>query len=103
MCEAEGLHRGEGGMVRIKYGSDRRYGMPIEPFGVFHFKLALESWKKIRIYARLAWQGWRIGQKVRFDPNRLEYTDLALEPVVEEDLAKLPLFAETSAAGAPLR
>jgi hypothetical protein len=28
---------------------------------VFHYWLALEISKKFRIYARLAWQGWRIG------------------------------------------
>src|SRR6266404_8386622 len=100
MFEAEGIHPLEGGILRLKYRRDRRYGMKIEPFGVFHYKLAVESWKKIRIYARLAWQGWRIGQKVRHDPKRHEYTDLALEPVVEEDLDKLALFAETPGAGA---
>jgi hypothetical protein len=74
--------------------------MKIDPIGVFHVKLAVESWKKLRIYARLAWQGWRIGQKVRLNPKRHEYTDLALQPVVEEDLDKLALFAETAGGGA---
>jgi hypothetical protein len=54
---------------------DRRYSMPIEPVGVFHYKL---------IYARLVWQGWRIGQKVLHDPKRHEYMNLALSPVVED-------------------
>jgi hypothetical protein len=96
MFEAEGIHPLEGGIVRLKYRRDRRWGMKIEPAGVFHVKLAIESWKKIGIYARLAWQGWRIGQQVKHDPRRLEYTDLALEPVVEEDLDKLALFAQTA-------
>jgi hypothetical protein len=74
--------------------------MKIEPFGVFHYKLALENWKKIKIYARLAWQGWRIGQKVKNDAKRLDYTDLALSPVVDEDMDKLALFAETAGGGA---
>ena len=69
MFEAEGVHPLEGGIVRLKYRRDRRYGMKIEPIGVFHYKLALESWKKIKIYGRLAWQGWRIGQKVKNDPQ----------------------------------
>jgi hypothetical protein len=34
------------------------------------------------------------------DPKRYEYTDLALEPVVEEDMDKLALFAETAGGGA---
>ncbi|WIM09894.1 radical SAM protein [Enhydrobacter sp.] len=96
MFEAEGIHPLEGGIVRMKYRRDRRYGLPIEPIGLFHLKLAAESWRKLRIYARLAWQGWRIGQRVKHDPRRHEYTDLALEPVAEEEMDKLALFAETA-------
>ncbi len=76
--------------------------MKIEPIGVFHCKLALETWKKLKIYAKLAWQGWRIGQKVMHDPKRHEYMDLALSPVVEEDLDKLALFKDTAGGGAAL-
>jgi hypothetical protein len=96
MFYAEGVHPLEGGIVRLKYRRDRRYGMKTDPIGVFHYRLAIESWKKISIYARLAWQGWRIGQKVKHDPKRHDYTDLALEPVVDSDYDKLALFAETA-------
>jgi len=102
MFEAEGIHPLEGGILRMKYRRDRRHGMPIEPIGVFHYRLALEFSRKLKIYGRLAWQGWRIGQKVKFDPKRLAYTDLALEPVIDEDLDKLALFAETAGGGAAL-
>ena len=100
MFEAEGVHPLEGGIVRLKYRRDRRYGMAIEPVGVFHWKLALETWRKLKIYGRLAWQGWRIGHQVRFDPKRHEYTDLALEPVGEDEMDKLSLFADTAGGGA---
>ena len=96
MFEAEGIHPLEGGIVRLKYRRDRRYGMKIEPFGVFHYKLAAETWRKLKIYGRLAWQGWRIGQSVKNDPQRHAYTDLAMEPVVDEEMDKLALFAETA-------
>jgi hypothetical protein len=96
MFEAEGIHPLEGGLLRLKYRRDRRHGMKIEPVGVFHLKLALEFWKKIRIYARLAWQGWRIGRKIKNDPRRYEYSDLAIAPIAEEELDKLALFAETA-------
>ncbi len=98
--EAEGIHPLEGGVVRMKYRSDRRYGMPIEPVGVFHWKLAVETVRKLKIYGRLAWQGWRIGQRVKNDPKRHEYTDLALQPVMDDDMDKLSLFAETAGGGA---
>ncbi|MBN9535731.1 MAG: hypothetical protein J0H77_03365, partial [Alphaproteobacteria bacterium] len=55
---------------------------------------------KLKIYGRLAWQGWRIGQRVRHDPRRHEYTDLALQPVMDDDMDKLSLFAETAGGGA---
>ena len=100
MFEAEGIHPLEGGGVRMKYRLDRRHGLPIEPFGVFHWKLAKETWKKLKIYGSLAWQGWRIGAKVKNDPRRLEYTDLALQPVVDDDMDKLSLFADTAGGGA---
>jgi hypothetical protein len=103
MFEAEGIHPLEGGLLRLKYRADRRYGMTLEPAGIFHYRLAREISRKIGIYARLAWQGWRIGRKVKRDPRRLEYTDLALAPVVEEDLDKLALFAETTGGEAALR
>jgi hypothetical protein len=102
MFEAEGIHPLEGGILRLKYRADRRRSMPIVPIGLFHYRLAVENWKKIRIYARLAWQGWRIGRKVKRDPRRHEYMDLALSPVVEEDLDKLALFAETAGGEAAL-
>jgi len=101
MFEAEGIHPLEGGVLRLKYRRDRRHGMQIEPIGVFHWKLAVESWKKIRIYARRAWQGWRVGQKVKHDPKRHEYMDLALTPVNDQD-DKLALFAETAGGEAAL-
>ncbi len=96
MFEAEGIHPLEGGIVRLKYRRDRRHGMKIEPIGLFHWRLAAETWRKLRIYGRLAWQGWRIGQAVRNDPQRHAYTDLAMEPVVDEEMDKLALFAATA-------
>ena len=69
MFEAEGVHPLEGGVVRLKYRRDRRYGMPIEPIGVFHWKLAVETVRKLRIYGRLAWQCWRIGRGSRTIPS----------------------------------
>jgi hypothetical protein len=102
MFEAEGIHPLEGGILRLKYRADRRHGLPIVPIGLFHYRLAVETWKKIAIYARLAWQGWRIGRKVGRDPRRHAYMDLALSPVVEEDMDRLALFAETAGGEAAL-
>jgi len=103
MFEAEGIHPLEGGGLRLKYRRDRRPGMPVEPIGIFHLKLAAETWRKLRIYGPLVWQGWNIGRKVRNDSNRYTYTDLAIEPVVEQELDTLALFVETSGGGGAVR
>jgi hypothetical protein len=96
MFEAEGIHPLEGGGFRMKYRRDRRPGQPLEPFGVFHLRRVVETWDKLRTYGRLAWTAWRIGRMVKNDPKRLEYMDLALTPVIDEDMDKLSLFASTS-------
>jgi hypothetical protein len=103
MFEAEGIHPLEGGGMRMRYRRDRRPGLPIDPIGVFHFKLALETWRKLKIYGPLAWQGWRIGRKVKNDPNRYSYTDLAIEPVVDQELDTLALFGETAGGEGAVR
>jgi hypothetical protein len=96
MFQAEGIHPLEGGGLRLKYRRDRRPGMPIEAIGMFHLRLLAETWRKLKIYAPLIWQGWRIGRKVKNDPNRYAYTDLAIEPVVENEMDTLALFAATA-------
>jgi hypothetical protein len=99
MFHAEGIHPLEGGGLRLKYRRDRRPGMPIDSMGKFYLGIAAETWRKLGIYGPLAWQGWRIGRKVRNDPNRYAYSDLAIAPVVEQELDTLALFAETSGGG----
>ncbi|CAN5175668.1 hypothetical protein BH10PSE6_BH10PSE6_59980 [soil metagenome] len=94
--EAEGVHPLEGGIVRLTYRRDRRQGMPIEPIGVFHWKLALATIRKLRIYGHFIWQAMRIARRVMNDPKRHEYMDLALTPVRDEDMDTLALFHETA-------
>ena len=50
----------------------------------------------------MLFRSWRIGRRVKNDPKRLDYTDLALAPVFDEDLGKLALFAETAGGEAAL-
>src|SRR5260221_13220278 len=103
MSRPEGTHPREGGGLRLKSRRDRRPGMPVDAIGVFHLRLLAETWRKLKIYVPLIWQGWRIGRKVKNDPNRYAYTDLALEPVVEEAMDTLALFAVTAGGGAAVR
>ena len=81
----EGVHPLEGGLLRLKFRRDRRNGLPLESPLLFYPKYYAEmTWKQIRwvsLYARF----WLIFHKVRKDPKRLEYTDLALEPVTDHE------------------
>ena len=107
MFYAEGMHPLEGGGLRLKYRRDRRPGLPIDRVGIFHLKLSrrrdpLAQAQDLRP-ARLAGLAHTSARKVRNDPNRYAYTDLAIAPVAEEELDTLALFAETSGGEGAVR
>ncbi len=81
----EGIHPLEGGFLRRKVRTNRRSGMPLENPLVFYPKhIAATIWKQLQwitLYARLR----LIYRKVKYDPKRFEYTDLALEPVTDHE------------------
>jgi len=81
----EGIHPLEGGFFRIKARMNRRTGLPIENPFVFYPKYWAEAvWKQLRwikLYTRMR----LIYLRVRRDPQKLEYTDLALEPVTDHE------------------
>jgi hypothetical protein len=100
--EIEGIHPLEGGIVRLKYRTDRRPEMGIEWPGVFHVKLAAEVLWKLWHYGRIYYQGWRIIKKVAAEPARASYMDTALTPAAEDDFEHLAIFTETAGAGAAI-
>lgn len=81
----EGIHPLEGGFLRIKARKNRRSGVPLENPLVFYPKyFAQMLWKQLRwikLYARMR----LIYIRVRKDPKKLEYMDLALEPVTDHE------------------
>jgi hypothetical protein len=96
--EIEGIHPLEGGIVRLKYRTDRRPGMGVEWPGVFHLKLAGEVVWKLWRYGRLTLDALRIIRKVKADPNRAAYMDTALTPAAADDFEHLAMFTETAGA-----
>jgi len=81
----EGIHPLEGGFLRIKSRRNRRSGMKIESTLVFYPKyIAQMIWKQIQ-WASLYTRMRLIYRRVRKDPKRFEYMDLALEPVNEHE------------------
>ncbi len=95
--DIEKIHPLEGGFLRMKRRTSRRSTLPLENPLVFYPKTFLEIfWKQIQwiwLYTRLR----LIYRKVRSDPKKLEYMDLALEPVTADETETRELF-QTEAA-----
>ena len=93
----EKIHPLEGGFLRRKARKSRRAGLPLENPLLFYPKTFLEMlWKQIRwisLYLRLR----LIYRKVRKDPKKLEYMDLALEPVRDDETETRELFQSEAA------
>lgn len=95
--DIEKIHPLEGGFLRRKHRKSRRSNLPLENPLVFYPRTFLEIlWKQIQwitLYSRLR----LIYRKVRKDPKKLEYMDLALEPVSENELETRELFQSEAA------
>lgn len=81
----EGIHPLEGGFLRIKSRRNRRSGSKIEnPLTFYPKYYAQMLWKQVRwisLYTRMR----LIYRRVRKDPKRFEYMDIALEPVTDHE------------------
>jgi hypothetical protein len=90
--DIEKIHPLEGGFLRLKFRRDRRPDLPLEPVWMFYPKFLVETvWKQIRwisLYLRLR----LIYLKIKRDPRRLEYMDLALEPVADDEIETREMF-----------
>jgi hypothetical protein len=95
--QIENVHPLEGGFLRLKFRRDRRSGLPLDPVWRFYPKYWLETVSKqyrwVSMYVRLR----KIYLKIKHDPARRQYTDLALTPVSDEDVATLEMFNNTGA------
>ena len=96
----EGIHPLEGGYMRRRYRKDRRPGLPLEnpiTFYPRHWWLLAKSHYQ---FLSLAWKLHRIRKRIKADPQRMAYTDLALTPVEEDELDELALFTSSDSAKA---
>lgn len=95
--DIEKIHPLEGGFLRMKFRKNRRSTMPLESPLIFYPKFIAETlWKQfkwISLYTRMR----LIYRKVKHDPKRFEYMDLALEPVTENELETRDLFHSAAA------
>ncbi len=88
----EGVHPLESGFFRKKFRTDRRPGFPIVPAWKFYPSYFFETASKLARWASMYAGLRRKYVRIKRDPRRYEYTDLALTPVTDEDVEKLELF-----------
>jgi hypothetical protein len=94
--EIEGIHPLESGILRRRRRRSRRPGMALEPALLFYPRFAWESLHKAARYIG-RYRTWKTACKlILTDPERLNYTDVAIRPVSAEELATLGLFQETT-------
>ena len=91
----EGVHPVDGGYFRIKKRRDRRSGLPIESPFVFYPKYAAQIISKHLSVIPLVWRLMKVRRKIKKDPQRHNYTDLAMMPVEGSKLHELAMFNET--------
>jgi hypothetical protein len=95
----EHIHPLESGFLRVKSRLDRRPELPVEPVWRFYPKYWAESAVKVFRWAGLYLRLRRIYLRIKHDPNRYAYTDLAMTPVREDEAETHELF-QTGAAKA---
>jgi hypothetical protein len=80
----ENVHPLQGGYLRRKLRTQRRYGLPRENPLLFYPR---RLWDIIRAYAPLPvffWKLWRMRRRVLHDPKMKNYTDQAVHPPAVE-------------------
>jgi hypothetical protein len=102
MIPLEGLHPLEGGILRLKYRRDRRSGLPIESPLAFYPRVVGDTWRKLGGYWSIYRQFRSILKSVKADPHAAGYTDIAIEPLREEESEALELFHGTRGGEAAL-
>ncbi|MGH7081141.1 MAG: B12-binding domain-containing radical SAM protein [Acetobacteraceae bacterium] len=94
----EKIHPLEGGYLRRKVRRDRRPGLPLENPRHFYPRYVAELIGKhvrvLRMVLRLA----AVRRKIKRNPDRRAYMDIALTPVSDEEMDALEMFTATAAA-----
>jgi hypothetical protein len=94
----ENIHPLQGGIFRLKYRRDRRPSLPLEPMWRFYPRFARDLGQKAVAFATAAVYLYRLSKRIRVDPDRLAYRDLAITPVTGDETSTLELFTNSEAA-----
>jgi radical SAM superfamily enzyme YgiQ (UPF0313 family) len=95
--QIEKIHPLESGFLRLKFRRDRRPNLRREPAWTFYPKYFFELTVKMTRWAALYYRLHRIFIRVRKDPKRFKYKDLALTPVTDHDVDDLEMFHNAAA------
>jgi len=101
--EIEGVHPLQTGIMRFKWRTDRRPGLPIEPFWRFYCRETIVALRKPVKYFKLWRMIDRLRRRIRNDPARASYTDQALAPVEAGETETLALFTHNEGARAAVQ
>jgi len=93
----EHIHPLESGLIRLKYRRDRRPGFAIEPMWSFYPKYFAEMASKVVRWGALYLRLRRIYLRIKHDPKRFDYTDLATTPVAADETETHELFGTDAA------
>ena len=94
----EGVHPYQGGYFRRMYRKDRRPGLPIESQFVFYPRYISSQIGKHFKLLKAVWRYRNFVNKLKKDPNKRNYMDLALTPVVDDEFDSFEMFSATAAA-----
>jgi radical SAM superfamily enzyme YgiQ (UPF0313 family) len=97
--ELEDVHPVESGLLRLKSRRDRRPTLPMEPIWSFYPKYISELVRKTYGWASLYLRLRKRYVRIKRDPGRYEYSDLAIAPVTDDEVETHEMF-HTAAARA---
>jgi hypothetical protein len=96
----EKVHPLQGGYLRRKYRKERRPTLPIESPFVFYPRYAVDLVSKHVQLARQIWRFGRFRQRLKRDPNARDYTDMALTPVMANEIDSYEMLSVRTPADA---
>jgi radical SAM superfamily enzyme YgiQ (UPF0313 family) len=102
MMQLEKVHPLQSGLLRMKHPSERRSGLPRENALSFYFRHFGGLMMRNAKFIKTAW--WVLGVKRRImkDPNRNQYVDLALTPVLDNEDETFDYLTKTEGAKAAI-
>jgi radical SAM superfamily enzyme YgiQ (UPF0313 family) len=95
--ELENCHPVESGLFRLKSRRDRRPTLAIEPIWTFYPKFLSELVYKTVGWAAIYLRLRKIYVKIKHDPRRREYSDLAITPVTDDEIETHEMFKNEAA------